>query len=142
MSAFGKQAQDADMQGVNQVPPAKSDTEIINECLQKHVTFSNVMQKRLDHTSSVMNYILKSQDMQSAINALNMIKDQTVTMDILNSTFAKGKRMDMLNFARVKMVLPHVQDMIDSKYETHNKCGLKSALSILKTFQQQIISIK
>ena len=55
-------------------------------------------------------------------------------MDILNSTFAKGKRMDMLNFARVKMVLPHVQDMIDSKYETHNKCGLKAALSILKTF--------
>lgn len=83
-----------------------------------------------------MNYILKSQDMQSAINALNMIKDQTVTMDILNSTFAKGKRMEMLNFARVKMVLPHVQDMIDSKYETHNKCGLKSALCILKTFQQ------
>lgn len=37
MSAFGKQAQDAEM------PPVKSDTEIINECLQKHVTFSNVM---------------------------------------------------------------------------------------------------
>lgn len=32
--------------------------------------------------------------------------------------------------------------MIDSKYETHNICGLKSALNILKSFQQQIISIK
>ena len=42
MSAFDKQAQDADMQGASSVP-VKSDTEIINECLQKHVTFSNVM---------------------------------------------------------------------------------------------------
>jgi hypothetical protein len=56
------------------------------------------MQKRLDNISSVMNYILKNSDMQAAINAMNMIKDQTVTMDILNSTFAKNKRMDMLNF--------------------------------------------
>ena len=56
------------------------------------------MQKRLDNTTTVMNYMLKNDDMQSAINALNMIKDQTVTMDILSSTFAKNKRMDMLNF--------------------------------------------
>ena len=38
--------------------------------------------------------------------------------------------------------MPHVQDMIDSKYETHNKCGLYAALNILKSFQQSIISIK
>ena len=100
------------------------------------------MQKRLDNTTTVMNYMLKNDDMQSAINALNMIKDQTVTMDILSSTFAKNKRMDMLNFQRVKAIMPHVQDMIDSKYETHNKCGLYSALNILKAFQQSIISIK
>ena len=56
------------------------------------------MQARLENISTVMNYILKNNDMQAAINAINMIKDTSVTMDILNSTFAKGKRMDMLNF--------------------------------------------
>ena len=39
------------------------DTEIINECLTKHVTFSNVMQARLENISTVMNYILKNNDM-------------------------------------------------------------------------------
>lgn len=92
------------------------------------------MSKRLENISSVMNYILKNNDMQAAINAMNMIKDQTVTMDILNSTFAKNKRMDMLNFQRIKMLMPLVQDMIDSKYETHILCGLKCALNILKSF--------
>ena len=62
---------------------------------------------------------------------MNMIKDPTVSMDILNSTFAKGKRLDMLNFEKVKLLMPHIQDMIDSKYETHNKCGLSSALHVL-----------
>jgi hypothetical protein len=76
----------------------RSDTEIINDCLQKLVTFSNVMQARLENISTVMNYILKNNDMQAAINAIIMIKDPSVTMDILNSTFAKGKRMDMLNY--------------------------------------------
>ena len=56
-----------------------------------------------------------------------MIKDPTVSMDILNSTFAKNKRMDMLNFEKVTMLIPHIQDLIDSKYETHMKAGLLSA---------------
>jgi hypothetical protein len=47
-----------------------SDSEIIAECLQKHVTFSNVMQKRLENTQGVMNLIIKD-DMDKAISALN-----------------------------------------------------------------------
>jgi len=89
-----------------------------------------------------MNYILDKNDLASALNSLNMIKDPTVSMDILNSTFAKNKRIEMLNFERVIMLMPHVQDMIDSKYETHNKAGLKSALNVLNAFKNQIIQIK
>lgn len=89
-----------------------------------------------------MNYILDKNDLAAALNSLNMIKDPTVSMDVLNSTFAKNTRMDMLNFERINMLMPHVQDMIDSKYETHNKCGLKSALNVLNAFKAQIIQIK
>jgi hypothetical protein len=32
--------------------------------------------------------------------------------------------------------------MIDSKYETHNKCGLNSAYNVLLAFQKTIIEIK
>ena len=74
-----------------------------------------------------MNYIINHNNIASALNSLSMIKDPTVSMDILNSTFAKNKRMDMLNFEKVTMLMPHVQDLIDSKYETHMKARLKSA---------------
>jgi hypothetical protein len=71
-----------------------------------------------------------------------MIKDPTVCMDILNSTFAKNKRIDMLNFEKVVLLMPHIQDMVDSKYETHNKCGLNSAINVLTAFSKPIIDIK
>ena len=77
--------------------------------------------------------------MGAALNALGMIKDATVTMDILNSTFAKNKRIDMLNYQRIGQLLPFVQDMLDSKYETHNKAGLKTALNVLKAYHNPII---
>lgn len=39
--------------------------------------------------------------MGAALSALAMIKDPAVTMDLLNSTFAKNKRLDMLNYQRI-----------------------------------------
>lgn len=136
---------DFDKQNMGSVPAGQSekqDIEIINECMERHSTFNGVMQRRSANIKVVMSYILKQNNLVSALNALNMIKDPTVSMDILNSTFAKNKRMDMLNFEKIALLMPHVQDMIDSKYETHMKAGLKSALNVLKAFQQQILQIK
>ena len=48
----------------------------------------------------------------------------------------------MLNFAMIKKAMPLTQNLMDSKYETHNMCGLKTALNILKAFYTQIISTK
>ena len=79
----------------------------------------------------MLKYILENNDMSAALNALQMIKDQSVTMDILNYTFARGKRMDMLNFQRIAQLMPFVQDMLDSKYETYNLAGIKTALNVL-----------
>lgn len=100
------------------------------------------MQNRLENNSTVLKYIVQQNDMAAALNAMAMIKDQTVTMDILNSTFAKNKRMDMLNFKTIAQLMPFVQDMLDSKYETHNKAGLKTALNVLKAYSVSIIQIK
>lgn len=40
----------------------------------------------------------------------------------------------MLNLDKVAQLMPHVQDLIDSKYETHMKAGLKCALNVLVAF--------
>lgn len=66
------------------------------------------MQNRLENNSTVLKYIVQQNDMGAALNAMAMIKDQTVTMDILNSTFAKDKRMDMLNFKTIAQLMPFV----------------------------------
>ena len=77
--------------------------------------------------------------MGAALNSLAMIKDPAVTMDLLNSTFAKNKRLDMLNYQKISQLMPFVQDMLDSKYETHNKAGLKTALNVLKAYNVPIM---
>jgi len=69
--------------------------------MERHTTFNGVMQRRSANIKVVMNYIINHNNIASALNALSMIKDPTVSMDILNSTFAKNKRMDMLNFEKV-----------------------------------------
>lgn len=130
MSDFEKHAP---MEPTNQ-DSGKKDIEIINECMDRHTTFNGVMQRRIANIKVVMNYILRENDIGHALNALSMIKDPTVSMDILNSTFAKNKRMEMLNFEKVAMLIPHVQDLIDSKYETHMKAGLLSAQNVLNAF--------
>jgi hypothetical protein len=86
----------------------KKDIEIINECMEKHQTFNGVMQRRIANIKMVMNYILTKNDIASALNSLSMINDPTVCMDILNSTFAKNKRIDMLNFEKVTLLMPHI----------------------------------
>ena len=51
---------------------------------------------------------MNQNDISSALNALNMIKDPTVTMDVLNATFARNKRIDLLNLEKLSQLMPHV----------------------------------
>ena len=142
MSAFEKHGQIESSSLNSEQSQTKRDVEIINECMERHTTFNGVMQRRSASLKVVMNYIVKQNDIGQALGCLQLIKDPTVTMDILNSTFAKNKRLEMLNFEKVLLLMPHVQDLIDSKYETHMKAGLKSALNVLNAFSAQIIQIK
>lgn len=77
--------------------------------------------------------------MERALSQLNSNNDTTVTMDVFKATFAKNKRIDMLNLGMIKKAMPLTQNLLDSKYETHNMCGLKTAFNILKAFYSQII---
>ncbi len=72
--------------------------------------------------------------MDKALSHLNSNKDNTVIMDVFKATFARNKRIDMLNFAMIKKTMALTQNLLDSKYETHNMCGLTTALNILKAF--------
>ena len=90
-----------------------------------------VIQRRMGSMNVILNWWNKG-NITSAVNALTMMNDQSVVMDVLNNTFADNQRIDMLNYENIAAILPHTISLVNSKYETHIQAGLKSTLNILK----------
>ena len=94
------------------------------------MNYVGVLQRRIASVKTVMNYWHKG-DIMAAINALNMMNDLSVVMDILNNTFAEGQSIERLNYDHISAVLPLAANLTNSKFEAHTKVGLKTALNIL-----------
>ena len=80
--------------------------------------------------------------MSSAINALNMQNDLSVSMDILSFTLAQNSRVNTLKTENVTSVMPQIISLTNSKYETHLMAGLSSSLNLLRHFGQGMIDLK
>jgi katanin p80 WD40 repeat-containing subunit B1 len=78
----------------------------------------------------------------SALNALSMMNDTSIVMDVLNNTFAENQKVDSLNYENIAQVVPHATNLVNSKYETHIVAGLKTSLNIIKTWGPEMIKIK
>lgn len=61
--------------------------------MQQHTTVVGVVQRRIQQIGVIMKWWNKN-DIPSAINALNLMQDMSVTMDVLNNTFAEGYRVE------------------------------------------------
>lgn len=109
--------------------------------MDQHTTLLSVISRRMGSIKVILNWWNKG-NITSAINALNMMNDQSVVMDVLNNTFAEGQKIDMLNFGDVANILHHANSLINSKYESHIMAGLKTTINIMKSFGQQMIQIK
>ena len=59
-----------------------------------------VVQRRMSSIKVILNWWNKG-NITSAINALNMMNDMSVVMDVLNNTFAENQRIDMLNYENI-----------------------------------------
>jgi len=106
--------------------------------MDQHTTLLSVISRRMGSIKVILNWWNKG-NITSAINALNMMNDQSVVMDVLNNTFAEGQKIDMLNFGDVANILHHANSLINSKYESHIMAGLKTTINIMKSFGQQMI---
>ena len=78
----------------------------------------------------------------AAINALNMMSDLSIVMDVLSSTFAEGECIDRLNHEHISAVLLLAANLTNSKFELHIKTGLKTTLNILSIHGLGLIAIK
>lgn len=97
-----------------------------------------VIQRRSGQIRVILKYWQQG-NIASAINALNMMNDLSVVMDVLNSTFAQDKKIELLNYDNVCSLLPHAMTLVNSKYETYINTGLRTTANLLKHFQAQII---
>lgn len=59
-----------------------------------------VVSRRMGSIKVILNWWNKG-NVTSAINALNMMNDMSVVMDVLNNTFAENQRIDMLNYENI-----------------------------------------
>ena len=109
---------------------AQRDLAMITEIQGEHMNYVGVLQRRIQSVKTVMNYWYKG-DIMAAINALNMMNDLSVVMDVLNNTFADGQAIERLNHDHISAVLPLAANLSNSKFEAHTKVGLKTALNIL-----------
>jgi len=75
--------------GASPIVNSKRDMDMIAEIQGEHMNYVGVLQRRIQSVKTVMNYWQKG-DIMAAINALNMMNDLSVVMDILNNTFAEG----------------------------------------------------
>lgn len=101
--------------------------------MEQHTTFVGVVQRRMSSIKVILNWWNKG-NITSAINALNMMNDVSVVMDVINNTFAENQKIDMLNYENIAQILPHTTKLVNSKYETHILAGLKATQNILKIF--------
>lgn len=82
------------------------DLKILEDVGKDHEALVGIITRRAGSIKAILNY-WQNGSIGSAINALNMINDPCVTMDVLNNTFSKNLRVEMLNFEYIVQLLPH-----------------------------------
>jgi len=117
------------------------DSAVLDELMSQHTTLVNVIQKRSNHVKIILNWWAQG-NIPSAINALNMINDQSTTKDVLGHSIVGNKLEGVINFDQVTLILPHALTLIESKYEPYLTCGLKVVESLFDEFGNSISSMK
>jgi len=113
----------------------------MNEIMEQHATLVGVLKRRLSSVNVIQSWWNKG-SITSALNALTMMNDPSIVMDVLNHTFSDGYKIESLNYENIAQILPHASNLVNSKYETHILAGLKTALNIIKVWGSEMIKIK
>ena len=109
--------------------------------MEQHPTLIGVLNRRVSSIKVVHAYWSKG-NIYSALNALTMMNDPSIVMDVLNNAFALGVNIECLNYDNIAQILPHAINLVNSKYETHILAGLKTSLNIMKVWGAEMIKIK
>jgi hypothetical protein len=98
--------------------------------------------KRYNNLKTVSKYWSES-DFSSTINALTLMKDITVSNDFFTNAFIR----DDINIIPLTLdhaigLIPHVKNLVSSRYDTYNKTGCKTGIILLKLMSEKIFNLR
>ena len=114
------------------------DDPIIKELSAPHTKIKKLLTSRMNSLKQLSNIWLKG-DISETIRELSLIKDQGVSCDFFNSAFMQNSyNKDYLKLEESASLIPLVLTLVESKYESNFRCGVKMVCMLFDMYSDSI----
>ena len=114
------------------------DDPIIKELSAPHSKIKKLLTNRMNSLKQLSNIWLKG-DISETIRELSIIKDQGVSCDFFNSAFMQNSyNKDYLKLEESASLIPLVLTLVESKYESNFRCGIKMVCMLFDMYSDSI----
>ena len=121
---------------------SSQDLPIIDEISSSHNQIKSILTKRKNSLKSLEKPWTKGNITQT-IKELSLIKDKGVSCDFFNSAFmVNGCNKDYLKLEDSVTLLPLIEKLVSSKYESSFRCGIKMVCMLFDMYSDTIKQVK
>ena len=121
---------------------SSQDLPIIDEISSSHNQIKSILTKRKNSLKSLEKPWIKGNITQT-IKELSLIKDKGVSCDFFNSAFmVNGCNKDYLKLEDSVTLLPLIEKLVSSKYESSFRCGIKMVCMLFDMYSDTIKQCK
>ena len=129
---------DEDFCGTIKKVSQSQDIPIIEEISSSHNQIKSILSKRKNSLQSLEKSWTKG-NISQTIKELSLIKDKGVSCDFFNSAFmVNGCNKDSLKLEDSVTLLPLVEKLVASKYESSFRCGIKMVCMLFDMYSDII----
>lgn len=116
--------------------PSLTESEAVSTLTKSHGSIAAIMSSRLKNLNTVARYWADG-DIKSAVQIAVDMNDQAILVDLLNVLSLK---QSLWNLDVCSLLLPHLKELISSKYESYVQAGATAIKLILRNFAPVIKS--
>ena len=121
---------------------SSQDLPIIDEISSSHNQIKSILTKRKNSLKSLEKPWTKGNITQT-IKEFSLIKDKGVSCDFFNSAFmVNGCNKDYLKLEDSVTLLPLIEKLVSSKYESSFRCGIKMVCMLFDMYSDTIKQVK
>ena len=121
---------------------SSQDLPIIEEISSSHNQIKSILTKRKTSLKSLEKPWTKG-NISQTVKELCLIKDKGVSSDFFNSAFmVNGYNKDYLKLDDSVALLPLIEKLVGSKYESSFRCGIKMVCMLFDMYSDSIRQVK